>query len=333
MRGTRALILALAVAGPSVSTANPGSEAAHISARVKNDGPTAVVRSIYADDRQWKDLLANVATGRRDWLALAVELRPGSDAGATEELTLAVGEALEHRPENVLSIAIDPYPLNEVCDVPETDDPRFDSLPRALETLNKRQVMLRRVTTPSLRTRRDQCTAQLESAKAEISKFYADQVEHDVSASADVLQPNQRSTLNAWLVQYPNLRMATVAECECADDVESMRTGYGGGWPAVPEYGPYVAVGDFNGDGTENFAVALNDTSKSDNAFVLVVFNGPFAGGAKSPAFVRADLDLRHQGLFFGAPRPKPYRLVLGPFESEGDILEPNKTTYRLVTR
>jgi hypothetical protein len=36
-------------------------------------------------------------------------------------------------------------------------------------------------------------------------------------------------------------------------------------------------------------------------------------------------------GLFYGPPRPKPYRLIVGTFESEGLVLQPLGNTYRLV--
>jgi hypothetical protein len=110
-----------------------------------------------------------------------------------------------------------------------------------------------------------------------------------------------------------------------------MKTGYDGNWPRVPNYHPYVATGDFNSDGVGDFAIVLIDRSKSTHNFALFVFNGPFGPKSASPAFVKSGLDLRGQGLFFGPPRPKPYRLVMGPFESDYSvILVPRGHTYEL---
>ena len=61
-----------------------------------------------------------------------------------------------------------------------------------------------------------------------------------------------------------------------------------------------------------------------------MVFNGPFRSAKALPAIVLRDLDMRRKGLVFRTPRPKPYRLVVGAFESEGAILEPVGSSYRL---
>ena len=47
-------------------------------------------------------------------------------------------------------------------------------------------------------------------------------------------------------------------------------------------------------------------------------------------AFMKTGLDMKQQGLFYGPPRPKPYRLVLGRFEADGTMLVPSGKTYRL---
>jgi hypothetical protein len=55
-----------------------------------------------------------------------------------------------------------------------------------------------------------------------------------------------------------------------------MKAGSGGVWKPVPDYHPYIATGDFNGDGAEDFAVVLIDRTKQEQNFALIVFNGPF---------------------------------------------------------
>jgi len=41
-------------------------------------------------------------------------------------------------------------------------------------------------------------------------------------------------------------------------------------------------------------------------------------------------MDLKYMGLFYGPPRPKPYRLLLGPFESDsGGLLIPHGRGYK----
>jgi hypothetical protein len=143
------------------------------------------------------------------------------------------------------------------------------------------------------------------------------------------LTPQEQKIVRAWLTQHPDYRVATDADCNCAEDIRQMREGSGGQWKPVPDYHPYVATGDFNGDGVADFAIEVIDPSKSPLNFVLLVFNGPFRSESASPAFVKSDVG--GQALFFGPPRPKPYRLVIGPFESDNSaILLPRGGTYRL---
>ncbi len=65
----------------------------------------------------------------------------------------------------------------------------------------------------------------------------------------------------------------------------------------------------------------------------MIVFNGPFQGQTVSPVFMKSGLDLKGQGFFYGPPRQKPYRLLLGSFEAEGAVLTPHGRTYTLVYR
>jgi hypothetical protein len=141
----------------------------------------------------------------------------------------------------------------------------------------------------------------------------------------------EQKILEAWLREHPNYRAATDADCHCADDIQQMKAGYEGNWTPIPDYHPYVATGDFNGDGASDFAAVVIDHSKSTKNFTLLVFNGPLGSKPASPAFIEPGLDLRYQALGFGPPRPKPYRLVVGPFESDNTwILVPRGKTYMI---
>ena len=146
------------------------------------------------------------------------------------------------------------------------------------------------------------------------------------------LTTEQEKVLSSWLAQHSNYRLATDADCDCADDIKQMREGYGDASAAVRDYHPYVATGDFNGDRVEDFAVALIDGKAQAGTFTLVVFNGPLSNRPSEPAFVKPDLQLLQEHLFyFGPPRPKPYRLFVGRFESDfGFTLEPSRRTYRI---
>ena len=121
------------------------------------------------------------------------------------------------------------------------------------------------------------------------------------------LTTREQKIVQSWLARHPAYRAATDADCNCPEDIEHMKAGYGGDWTPVPDYHPYVATGDFNSDGVRDFAIVVVETSKSKKKFTLLVFNGPFHSGA-SPAYAESGLDLQYEGLSFGPPRPKPYQ-------------------------
>jgi hypothetical protein len=146
---------------------------------------------------------------------------------------------------------------------------------------------------------------------------------------AHELTPKQKEVLDFWLQHHKGYRLANDADCDCAADIREMRLGSSGVWKPAPGYHPYVVSGDFNGDGETDFAVVVVKRSKREHTFSLLVFNGPFESSDVAPAFLDTDLDLKGSGLFYGPPRPKPYRLVVGRFEAEGEILIPHGRKYR----
>jgi hypothetical protein len=105
-----------------------------------------------------------------------------------------------------------------------------------------------------------------------------------------------------------------------------MRGGHGDPKFGVPDYHPYQASGDFNGDGKIDFAVTLADRATPASR-AIVVFNAPFT---EKPAFFKQGVTKDESALFFFAePRPKPWRLGYGAFQSEGTTLVPTGNTYR----
>lgn len=146
------------------------------------------------------------------------------------------------------------------------------------------------------------------------------------------LTPQQQRVLQSWLIHHKEYRVATDEDCYCPEDIEEMRTRSVGVWKPVPDYHPYAATGDFNGDGTDDFAVVVVDRSGREDSYTLLVFNGPFNSDSASAVFIQRHLSLKYHGLFYGPPRPKPYRLVVGRFDSDsGAILVPHGSSYRLM--
>src|ERR1700739_4112114 len=99
------------------------------------------------------------------------------------------------------------------------------------------------------------------------------------------LSSQEHQVLKSWLARHSQYRQGTDEDCDCADDIKQTKAGSGGEWKPVPASHPYIASGDFNADGVEDFAVVLIDRSKQDKNFALIVFNGPFKSETQSPAF------------------------------------------------
>ena|ERR1700722_7426699 len=135
-------------------------------------------------------------------------------------------------------------------------------------------------------------------------------------------------SVSAWLNQRPGFRVATDADCSCRDDIAHVRAGNPPEWPAVPDYHPFYIVGDFRSDGTEDMAIGVIAQQHPEKFRVLIIHGVPIKRHT-AKTFLGEELDLR-QGLFYGFPRPKPWRLLVGPFESEGVTFEPTHDGYRL---
>jgi hypothetical protein len=145
------------------------------------------------------------------------------------------------------------------------------------------------------------------------------------------LTSQQHKVLARWLAGHPQFRSAEDRDCDCATDIERIREGSGGNWQAIPDYHPFAATGDFNGDGAEDFAVIVVDQSKRENPGTLLVFNGPFKSPVKSPAFLKSGLKLKLQALFYGPPMRIPHQLVLGCFECDArSVVVPHGRGYRI---
>ena len=145
--------------------------------------------------------------------------------------------------------------------------------------------------------------------------------------------PQQRATLEAYLAAHPRFRLAADADCACADDLAHQRTPEEDtGGPASVDrqaaYDPYLAIGDFNGDGAADLAAMFVDTAAPDKEkpAVLAIFNGPFVAPPKPPAFEEKNDPVKGVALFHSvAPGG---HLVIGIFESEGCLFNAKGRAY-----
>lgn len=138
--------------------------------------------------------------------------------------------------------------------------------------------------------------------------------------SAPDLRDPHRTVLERWLKNKPMLRLATEKDCRNAAGLAASREEYG------RAYQPYYAIGDFNHDGQQDFAVALINAQKSSRRFAIAIFNGPFNQARTSlPAFFAQGIDLSDGGLVVQSGS----RLVAGVFQSDDCVvLRPRGRTY-----
>jgi hypothetical protein len=143
--------------------------------------------------------------------------------------------------------------------------------------------------------------------------------------SASNLRPDHKTVVGEWLKLRPDLRWATEADNTNKEGLAETRRDRG------RNYQPYYAVGDFNGDRKEDFAVALVRKKRSEWPFVFAIFNGPVARATK-PTF-SVDADLTDGGIFYNPQNPpSQFRLAFGTFESDNCVIvRPRGRTY--VTR
>lgn len=127
---------------------------------------------------------------------------------------------------------------------------------------------------------------------------------------ASHLRPQHREAVEQWLASRKlALRVATVADCSNKEGLAITRKERGKG------YHPYYAVGDFNGDRKEDFAIALVNPRKRKERFAVAIFNGPL-GKQSTPAYFQEGWDLSDGGLFDGGGG-----VMAGPFESDNCVI------------
>jgi hypothetical protein len=134
---------------------------------------------------------------------------------------------------------------------------------------------------------------------------------------------SNRQSIQNWLMEHQEFRIATDQDCNCENQLTSYRKG-GGAWPKNPNYHPYYVVGDFNQDSKDDLAVVFINRNENNKRY-LAIFNGPLIKDSK-PVY----LEPEEFALFYGAPRPKPYVLIISEFNSEGVSLEPKGNGYAI---
>jgi hypothetical protein len=115
---TAAALIAVATAsGCKENRWVPRGRAEITLSEIKMSGAAEVSRRIDSDEDFARSVLNGIASGDSVWLDVASQLTPPS-AAAEASLAIALASALTHSPRQVLSMAGDKYPTEEVCGMP-----------------------------------------------------------------------------------------------------------------------------------------------------------------------------------------------------------------------
>jgi len=164
----RAILCTLMVGGLGVSPALARALAtpAQILAAIQTAGAQAVVNELFQDGQsvRWAHVIDRIETGDARWLEVAAALEKGSDAGATEELYIAVAHALLRAPERVLAMVseqpaangTEDFPIDVICTMPDIEPPL--AIYRAY--IRRARAALDRVHDPALAGKRARCIAE-----------------------------------------------------------------------------------------------------------------------------------------------------------------------------
>jgi hypothetical protein len=96
-----------------------GPTPAMIIAQIKKGGSEKVVLELTHNDSRWDAVTENIQKGDKEWLEVARLLKPGSDAGSSEDLNFSVARALPRNPVDVLSLIDGAYfEIERVCTIP-----------------------------------------------------------------------------------------------------------------------------------------------------------------------------------------------------------------------
>lgn len=144
------------------------------------------------------------------------------------------------------------------------------------------------------------------------------------SAATSTLSGGQRDAIQAWLAKNPTYQLATARDCNCDDDIRQMRKEGPWGQP-IPDYEPFLRVGDFRQNGQSDVAAVVIDRASKSSDRLLVIFDGPNWSAQSRPAYVGKIRALPGVAIFQTRDNG---RLIVGRFESEGCVYQPRQRSY-----
>lgn len=168
MKIKRLILSAILVAPITAFSSDDAVDAAQILTQFSHTRPSQLIGSFGEVELEvwFGKILRGVETGRKEWLDVAVELHPATDASYSEALSISVAIALAHNPGNALAVSHKGFPLAHMCSIPliEPAEKEFYSL------LDRTIEAVQSATLPTdLEARRQVCLGHLLKTKAAVS--------------------------------------------------------------------------------------------------------------------------------------------------------------------
>lgn len=124
--------------------------------------------------KAWQDVYDGIASGKTDWLQVAELLRPASDAGASEDLSDALSEALPKNPVGVLRFVKDgkgfeEFTVEEACFA----SPRSETKSGALRFIKASERAVKKISAVDLKDAKARCLKSLAESRQEVLSWPA----------------------------------------------------------------------------------------------------------------------------------------------------------------
>jgi hypothetical protein len=139
-----------------------------------------------------------------------------------------------------------------------------------------------------------------------------------VAGALESMAPEDAKAIYAWLAKHKEYQLATVEDCNCLEGIGILREGDGKAWKPQPSYQPYYAVGDFDGNGVQDFAVVVRPVSQQEGSQVLVFMRSAL-GGSNNPISYPVRSKTLEGVALFARPKKTKTALLVGAFSSEAE--------------
>lgn len=143
--------------------------------KVSNKNGDMVLRSLYSKNDSWQFVLESIATADPKWIKLAVLLKPYSDAGASNMLNKALGEALENSPATVFQLTKGVFEISNICSCPDVDNYKYATYEKAITSVERRISSLKKMQSEEFGEERHICINTLEESISYLKKFFGKQ--------------------------------------------------------------------------------------------------------------------------------------------------------------